>query len=86
MVIFWSPKDKRHSLLIKNLARSQFSTRQILDIYALRWQIELLLKEWEILHQRASVRRHATRHRRGAHLSGDRSLNLQKILRTCRSY
>ena len=47
MVVFWSPKEQRHSFLITNLARADFSAREVLDLYALRWQVELYFKEWK---------------------------------------
>ena len=47
MVVFWSPKEQRHSFLITNLDRAKFSARQVLEFYALRWQIELYFKEWK---------------------------------------
>ena len=34
-------------LLVTNLARSRFSAEQVGQLYRLRWQVELLFKEWK---------------------------------------
>lgn len=47
MIVFWSPKEKCHHYVVTNLPREEYSARQILDIYGLRWQIELVFKEWK---------------------------------------
>ena len=47
LIAFW---DKRKSLLgymITNLKRCEFSVTQVIELYSLRWQIELLFKEWK---------------------------------------
>lgn len=47
IVVFWSPKEKRHQYLVTNLERDQYSASEILELYSLRWQIELVFKEWK---------------------------------------
>ena len=34
-------------MLVTNLARSRFSAEQVGQLYRLRWQVELLFKEWK---------------------------------------
>ncbi|MDZ7902152.1 MAG: IS4 family transposase [Rheinheimera sp.] len=38
---------KRHILVCTNLSREQFSADVVGDLYRVRWQIELLFKEWK---------------------------------------
>jgi len=47
MIVSWNPKTKTYQYLLTNLDRNEFSIEQILDAYRLRWQIELLFKEWK---------------------------------------
>lgn len=47
MIVFWSPKEKCHQYLVTNLPREKYSSQQVLDMYGLRWQIELMFKEWK---------------------------------------
>jgi len=47
IIVFWSPKEKCHQYLVTNLDREKYSARQILEMYGLRWQIELVFKEWK---------------------------------------
>lgn len=42
-----NPKENRPRYLVTNLARDTFSVEQISDAYRLRWQIELLFKEFK---------------------------------------
>jgi hypothetical protein len=42
-----NPKENRLRYLVTNLARASFSADQISDAYRLRWQIELLFKEFK---------------------------------------
>ena len=39
--------DGKPCYLVSNLAREEFSAAQVSDAYRLRWQIELLFKEWK---------------------------------------
>ena len=47
MIVSWSPETKTYQYLLTNLKRSDFSLDDILDAYRLRWQIELLFKDWK---------------------------------------
>ncbi len=47
LVVSWNPETKTHQYLVTNLHREQFSIDHIIDAYHLRWQIELLFKEWK---------------------------------------
>lgn len=47
MIVSWNPETKAYQYLMTNLAREEFPLEQILDAYRLRWQIELLFKEWK---------------------------------------
>jgi len=42
---YWSVKEKRHTYLITNLKRDEFSMEDISNIYRMRWQVEILFKE-----------------------------------------
>ncbi|NOQ78883.1 MAG: transposase [Gammaproteobacteria bacterium] len=41
----WSLKEKRHTYLITNLKRDEYSMLEISNIYRMRWQVEILFKE-----------------------------------------
>ncbi len=45
LVAVWSPKENRHTYLVTNLNRQEFSTLEVTHIYRMRWQVELLFKE-----------------------------------------
>lgn len=47
MIVSWSPETKAYQYLLTNLPRDEFSLNDILDAYRLRWQIELLFKDWK---------------------------------------
>ena len=47
LIAFWDKRKSRLGYMITNLKRSEFSARQITELYSLRWQIELLFKEWK---------------------------------------
>ncbi len=47
MIVSWNPETKTYQYLLTNLARDEFSLNDILDAYRLRWQIELLFKDWK---------------------------------------
>lgn len=44
---FWIASEKRYSFIITNLSREQCSLMQVSQLYRLRWQIELLFKEFK---------------------------------------
>ncbi len=43
----WNPEAKAYQYLLTNLSRAEFSIDDIVDGYRLRWQIELMFKEWK---------------------------------------
>ena len=45
LIAYWSVKEKRHTYLITNLKRDEFSMVDISNIYRMRWQVEILFKE-----------------------------------------
>lgn len=47
LVVHTRPNDSTPRYLVTNLERDQFSVSHISDAYRLRWQIELLFKEWK---------------------------------------
>ncbi len=47
MVASWNRKTKEYQYLLTNLPRDEFSIEQVLDAYRLRWQVELLFKDWK---------------------------------------
>lgn len=47
MVLIWMPHRKQFTILVTNVRRRMLSARQVAHVYRLRWQIELLFKEWK---------------------------------------
>jgi len=47
LVVTWDEENKRIRYLATNLPRKEFSSEQVCDAYRLRWQIELMFKEWK---------------------------------------
>ncbi|MCF1457729.1 MAG: IS4 family transposase, partial [Shewanella sp.] len=47
MVLFWHQEEKRYLWWLTNLPRTKFSAEDIMRLYRVRWQIELLFKEWK---------------------------------------
>lgn len=47
MVLLWRGHTKSFTLLVTNVPRRMLSAKQIGLVYRLRWQIELLFKEWK---------------------------------------
>lgn len=47
VIATWNEKEKRPRYLATNLPREAFSGEQVCDAYRLRWQIELMFKEWK---------------------------------------
>lgn len=46
MVFLWNPTTAKHMVLLTNLDPATFPPATIYALYRLRWQIELLFKEW----------------------------------------
>ena len=47
LIVSTRPDDATPPYLVTNLTREQFSVAHVSDAYRLRWQIELLFKEWK---------------------------------------
>jgi len=47
LIASWNPKTKEHSFFATSLPRERYSVADILRAYRLRWQIDLLFKEWK---------------------------------------
>lgn len=47
LVVTWDTQNKRLRYLATNLPREEFALEQVCDAYRLRWQIELMFKEWK---------------------------------------
>ena len=47
MIVTWNSQTKEFQYLITNLDYPQFSLRDVCLAYHLRWQVELLFKEWK---------------------------------------
>jgi len=47
MVLVWNPSKKQYTVLITNVPRRLLTARQLAETYRLRWQIELIFKEWK---------------------------------------
>lgn len=47
LIVTWNEKEKRPRYLVTNFARYAFSVEHVCDAYRLRWQIELMFKEWK---------------------------------------
>ena len=45
LVAIYSPKEKRYTYLVTNLKTADFTVEEIIQLYRLRWQVELLFKE-----------------------------------------
>ncbi len=47
MLLVWSPHRKQCLILVTNVRRRVLSAREVTQVYRLRWQIELVFKEWK---------------------------------------
>ena len=43
----WNPESKAYVFLVTNLPRERVSAEQVGQVYRLRWQVELMFKEWK---------------------------------------
>ena len=43
----WNPEEESYTLLVTNLPWTRMTAEQVDRVYRLRWQIELLFKEWK---------------------------------------
>jgi hypothetical protein len=47
LVLIWVASKKQYTMLVTNVPRSTLSAGQAAAVYRLRWQIELMFKEWK---------------------------------------
>lgn len=47
LILLWVPTKKQYTMLVTNVSRSRLSARQAAEVYRLRWQVELMFKEWK---------------------------------------
>lgn len=47
MVLLWIPTRRQYLSLVTSVPRRVLSARQVIAVYRLRWQVELLFKEWK---------------------------------------
>jgi len=47
MVLIWHRHKHEYTVLVTNVPRRVLTARQVAEVYRLRWQIELLFKEWK---------------------------------------
>jgi len=47
LIVTWNPVTRCFQYLATNLPRSRYRAQKVIDAYRLRWQIELVFKEWK---------------------------------------
>ena len=47
LVLIWVPDNNQFTMLVTNVSRRTLSARQVAEVYRLRWQVELMFKEWK---------------------------------------
>ena len=47
LIASWNRSKREYRFLVTNLPRSRYSAKAVDQVYRLRWQIELLFKEWK---------------------------------------
>jgi len=47
IVLLWNKQRSDHTALVTNLDRKRFPPNTLMQMYRLRWQVELLFKEWK---------------------------------------
>lgn len=47
IVAHWNAEEQRYTWLVTNLSRARVTGEQVGQVYRLRWQVELLFKEWK---------------------------------------
>lgn len=47
VVLVWNPEFKEHMVLATNISREEATVATVRTLYRLRWQVELLFKEWK---------------------------------------
>ena len=47
IVARWNSEEERYTWLVTNLARDRYTAQAVGQLYRLRWQVELMFKEWK---------------------------------------
>lgn len=47
MVLLWIPTRRHYLTLVTNVPKRRLTARQVFGVYRLRWQVELVFKEWK---------------------------------------
>lgn len=47
LILIWVPTHKQYTMLVTNVSRRTLSALQAAEVYRLRWQVELMFKEWK---------------------------------------
>jgi len=47
LVLLWNAARRQYLTLVTNVSRRRLTSRQVLGVYRLRWQVELVFKEWK---------------------------------------
>ena len=47
VVARWNPEEKQYTWLVTNLSRDRYTAQAVGELYRLRWQVELMFKEWK---------------------------------------
>jgi len=58
LVLLWNPATRQFTTLVTNVPRKVLMAHQVAETYRLRWQVELIFKEWKSfanLHEFASA-------------------------------
>ena len=61
IVLLWAAPKKNFTILVTNVGRSALTAKQVGEAYRLRWQVELVFKEWKSfsnLHEFSSANKH----------------------------
>ena len=58
LVLIWNDQRQEHMMLVTDLPRRDFRAKSVRALYRLRWQVELLFKEWKSY---ANLRPYCTR-------------------------
>ena len=47
LVLIWRRSERAYTVLVTNVSRRLLTARHVAELYRLRWQIELVFKEWK---------------------------------------
>ena len=72
LIASWNRSKGQYRYLVTNLPRDRYTPEAVDQAYRLRWQIELLFKEWKSYANLQAFNNRQSCHRRGADLGGGR--------------